>query len=207
LSSNPFKAANGQHYIRQIFYELNTEGHELSLYTLKDYDIKISPEGRTVGEGVDGRTLPSIHNLYVATEDPSEYLFANKYFDNWGHWQKIANSTSLKEYVTAMREELAVKLMARSLNSIKELATGDTRDSFQANKYLLEKGWASTTGRKGRPTKDSVKKEAELLLKDKEDFKDDFDRMIAHGGPPLGGIVNIKDYKNRPRGGSQGEQE
>lgn len=184
MSSNPFKAANGQHYIRQIFYELNTEGHELSLYTLKDYDIV-----------VDNRVLPSIHNLYVATEDPSEYLFANKYFDNWGHWQKIANSTSLKEYVTAMREELAVKLMARSLNSIKELATGDTRDSFQANKYLLEKGWASTTGRKGRPTKDSVKKEAELLLKDKEDFKDDFDRMIARGGPALGGIVNMDKYR------------
>ena len=184
IDDNRFKAANGQHYIRQIFYELNTEGHELSLYTLKDYDIQ-----------VDGRTLPSIHNLYVALEDPSEYLFANKYFDNWGHWQKIANSTSLKEYVTAMREELAIKLMARSLQSIKDLAKGDTRDSFQANKYLLEKGWASATGRKGRPTKDSVKKEAELLLKDKEDFKDDFDRMISQRGTPQGDVVNMKDYK------------
>ena len=173
--SNPkFKADNGQYYIRQIFFEVNTEGKDLVLYTLKEYDIE-----------VDGRCVPSIHRLYVEMEDISEYHFALKYFDGWTHWQRICTGAWFKDYINSMRNELSVKLLAKSLNTIKDIAKGETRDAFQANKYLLEKGWTDANGKKGRPTKESVKREAELLNKESNEFNEDFKRL-----------VNLDDYRS-----------
>ena len=96
MSFNPrFKAVSGQHYIRQIFFEENTEDRSLVLYTLKDYDIEVG-----------GRAIPSIHRLYVEAEDPVEYDFANRYFDNWNHWDKLRSGTWFKPYLDSMRAEL-----------------------------------------------------------------------------------------------------
>lgn len=181
---NKFKAPNGQFYTRQIFYEMNTADVSLVLYTLKDYDIE-----------VDGRLVPSLSRLYIEAADVSEYDFALKYFGSWKHWKMISDANWFKEYITPMREELATKLMSLSVKRIAQLAEGDTRDAFQANRYLLDKGYIAKVGVKGRPSKEAIQREAEALFKEKDGFNDDFQRLIAHGGPPLGGIVNFEDYK------------
>ena len=194
-SESKFKSSGGQFYTRQIFYEMNTGEPSLVLYTLKDYDVIL-----------DGRTIPSLSRLYIDMADVSEYNFALTYFGSWKHWKMISEANWFKEYITPMREELATKLMAQSLKRVADLAGGDTRDAFQANRYLLDKGWITKVGPKGRPSKESIKKEAEALFKEKNEFDQDFERLVAHGGPSLGGIVNMEDYRVRPRGGSQGEQ-
>lgn len=181
---NKFKAPNGQFYTRQIFYEMNTADVSLVLYTLKDYDIE-----------VDGRAIPSLSRLYIEAADVSEYDFALKYFGSWKHWKMISDANWFKEYITPMREELATKLMSLSVKRIAQLAEGDTRDAFQANRYLLDKGYIAKVGVKGRPSKEAIQREAEALFKEKDGFNDDFQRLIAHGGPALGGIVNFEDYK------------
>lgn len=171
--NNKFKAINGQHFIRQIFYEMNTEDKNTILYTLKDYDIEL-----------DGRAIPSIHRLYVEAEDPTEYNFANTYFDNWNHWDKIRSGVWFKPYLDSMRKELKVRMDHKAFQKIKTVAEGDTRDAFQANKYLIDKGLGDANKR-GRPTKQSVIDEAKGLVKDNEDFNSDFDRMVA----------NLDDYR------------
>lgn len=181
---NKFKAPNGQFYTRQIFYEMNTADVSLVLYTLKDYDIE-----------VDGRPIPSLSRLYIEAADVSEYDFALKYFGSWKHWKMISDANWFKEYITPMREELATKLMSLSVKRIAQLAEGDTRDAFQANRYLLDKGYIAKVGVKGRPSKEAIQREAEALFKEKDGFNDDFQRLIAHGGPHLGGIVNMEDYR------------
>ena len=181
---NKFKAPNGQFYTRQIFYEMNTADVSLVLYTLKDYDIE-----------VDGRAIPSLSRLYIEAADVSEYDFALKYFGSWKHWKMISNANWFKEYITPMREELATKLMSLSVKRIAQLAEGDTRDAFQANRYLLDKGYIAKVGVKGRPSKEAIQREAEALFKEKDGFNDDFQRLVAHRGPPLGGIVNMDDYR------------
>ena len=191
-----FKAPNGQFYTRQIFHEMNTTDVSLVLYTLKDYDIE-----------VEGKLVPSLSRLYIEMGDVSEYDFALKYFGSWKHWKMISDANWFKEYITPMREELATKLMSLSVKRIAQLAEGDTRDAFQANRYLLDKGYIAKVGVKGRPSKESIQREAEALFKEKDGFNEDFQRLIAHGGPSLGGIVNMDDYRTRPRGGSQVEQE
>ena len=181
---NKFKAPNGQFYTRQIFYEMNTADVSLVLYTLKDYDIE-----------VDGRAIPSLSRLYIEAADVSEYDFALKYFGSWKHWKMISDANWFKEYITPMREELATKLMSLSVKRIAQLAEGDTRDAFQANRYLLDKGYIAKVGVKGRPSKEAIQREAEALFKEKDGFNDDFQRLVAHRGPPLGGIVNMDDYR------------
>ena len=181
---NKFKAPNGQFYTRQIFYEMNTADVSLVLYTLKDYDIEL-----------EGRLIPSLSRLYIEAADVSEYDFALKYFGSWKHWKMISDANWFKEYITPMREELATKLMSLSVKRIAQLAEGDTRDAFQANRYLLDKGYIAKVGVKGRPSKEAIQREAEALFKEKDGFNDDFQRLIAHRGPPLGGIVNMDDYR------------
>lgn len=181
---NKFKAPNGQFYTRQIFYEMNTADVSLVLYTLKDYDIE-----------VDGRAIPSLSRLYIEAADVSEYDFALKYFGSWKHWKMISDANWFKEYITPMREELATKLMSLSVKRIAQLAEGDTRDAFQANRYLLDKGYIAKVGVKGRPSKEAIQREAEALFKEKDGFNEDFQRLVAHRGPPLGGIVNMDDYR------------
>lgn len=191
---NKFKAPNGQFYTRQIFYEMNTADVSLVLYTLKDYDIEVevrlAPEGLTTV-----RSIPSLSRLYIEAADVSEYDFALKYFGSWKHWKMISDANWFKEYITPMREELATKLMSLSVKRIAQLAEGDTRDAFQANRYLLDKGYIAKVGVKGRPSKEAIQREAEALFKEKDGFNDDFQRLVAHRGPPLGGIVNMDDYR------------
>ena len=189
-----FKAPNGQFYTRQIFHEMNTTDVSLVLYTLKDYDIEVedtlAPEGLT-----KVRVVPSLSRLYIGMADVSEYDFALTYFGSWKHWKMISDANWFKEYITPMREELATKLMSLSVKRIATLAQGDTRDAFQANRYLLDKGYIAKVGTKGRPSKESIQREAEALFKEKDEFNEDFQRLIAHGGSSLGGIVNMEDYR------------
>ena len=171
---NKFKAPNGQFYTRQIFYEMNTADVSLVLYTLKDYDIEL-----------EGRLIPSLSRLYIEAADVSEYDFALKYFGSWKHWKMISDANWFKEYITPMREELATKLMSLSVKRIAQLAEGDTRDAFQANRYLLDKGYIAKVGVKGRPSKEAIQREAEALFKEKDGFNEDFQRLV----------VNFEDYK------------
>lgn len=166
---SPFKAGNGQLYLRQIFYEFNNTELDVVLYTLKEYDIE-----------VDGKLIPSLSKLYIGLGDVSEYEFANKYFYNYRHWRMISEANWFKDYIGPWREELTAKKMAEALNQLVLTAKGESRDAFQANKYLLDKGWLAPRGSKGRPTKESIKKEAELLFKEKDELADDFDRLVVN---------------------------
>lgn len=178
LEQSVFKAETGQLFTRQLFWEFNNTEVDRVMFTLREYDIEIDKEDGTK------RTIPSLYRLYIELGDITEYEFANKYFYSWRHWQIISNGNWFKEYIERWREELKVKFAAEALNAVRNLAKGDTRDSFQANKYLLDKGWA-VSPRKGRPSKESVKKEAEELVRKNQEFDEDFKRMV----------VNMEDYR------------
>lgn len=174
--SNPFKADSGHWYIRQIFYENDLPTKDLVVYTLNQSDRE-----------VDGKIYPSLYRLYMEMEDVSEYDFANKYLGGWTHWKRMSESSWFQGYLLDWREELQVKLMAKALNKIRTVANSDTREAFNANKYLITNGYTKDTvaSRRGRPSKDSVLKEANKLFKEKDEFKEDFNRLV----------VNMEDYR------------
>jgi hypothetical protein len=165
---NKFRNSGGQRYTNGLFYETTLADKATVLYTLKDQDHK---------------GYPSLYRLYMEQEDLTEWEFANTYLDGWEHWTMLCSSQWFKPYAERWRHELELKLKARALNSVREVAKGGGQNAYYANKFLLEGGWKekdSSSGRgRGRPkkTKDATQEEI-LALEAKQRIKDDFERVI-----------------------------
>ena len=163
---NKFKNAIGSHYLKALFFEeaVDVERPDV-LYTLKLEDH----------EG-----LPSLHRLYVELEDTSEYIFANKYFDNYAHWKKLCNCNWFKPFLDDMREELDLKLKARALEALKVIAGDpDNKNHYMANKLIHDHGLHLKKDNRGRPSKAKVAEEASKLLKTNEEVNEDYERIFG----------------------------
>lgn len=119
---NKFKNTQGQYYLNGLFFEKSFD-KETVLYTLKDQDH----------EG-----FPSIHRLYLETFDPTEYRFATAYFANMKHFRLLSETTWFPEHLTQMRSDLQAALKSEAWLRIISLARTGGKESFLADKYLLE---------------------------------------------------------------------
>lgn len=160
-----FRNLSGARLLQGLFYEMNRE-HSSDLYTLKDWDHK---------------GLPSLYRLYMEMDDQTEYEFANKYLDGWEHWCMLCDTPFFKPYVERWRHELYLKNAAQSLNRIKREAKSTSKESFMANRYLLERGWISKDEQKkqrvGRPSKEDIQKEIKEQAFIQSSMEDDLKRM------------------------------
>ena len=136
--------------------------HDISqcIYTFRDYDH-------------DGYL--SLRRRYLDLEDLTEYEFANKYFESYEHWQLVADASWAREYIAKWRTELEIRLKAKALRAILDEAELGGKNSFQANKYILEKGWVSE--RIGRPSKQKIKEEALELARSNYQINKDLERL------------------------------
>jgi hypothetical protein len=158
-------AANNQRLTKGLFYEMAYPNHLLAPYTLRDQDYE-----------KDGKVYLSFKKLYLACLDPTEYLFATKYLINWGHWENLSTLSWFVPYITEWRKELDLLLRAQSLARIIRESRVASRDSFAANKYLLEKGW-DEKGKRGRPSKDEIRQRADALFETNSKLDSDFQRL------------------------------
>lgn len=152
-------------YTRSLFLELSYTDRSACIYTLKNRDHE---------------SYISLYQRYMEMEDPLEHEFANRYFEDYEHWLLCANSTWLKPYVERWRKELALKMRARALNRIRSIAMDETnKASFAANKLLLEGGWMDKEEKKavGRPSKDSIRQQADELFNTEKSYKEDLERL------------------------------
>lgn len=163
FGSSEFRTSNRKRLLRGIFYETTTSDKSTVLYTLKDEDH--------LG-------FPSLSRLYLETEDPTEYEFARLYLESWDHWQELCECSWFKDYVSRWRKELEVKIRSKALRAIKSEATNNGKNSFAANKLLLEGGWLpKDTPKRGRPTKDEIQKAANDEVDFLKRISDDFTRL------------------------------
>lgn len=155
-----FKAPSGKWLLGALFvdavqtWRTDDEYKQYALYSLKDQDVNLP-----VGSGPEVRGYPSLKRLYLEEEDLTEYLFATKYFGGWHHWKLICEGP-LRDKIAEWRTELELKLQAKALKSILIEAECGTKNQFQANKYLMQKGWVTSDNRRGRPTKADIQKQA-----------------------------------------------
>ena len=159
-----------------LFLETNTtlENRALVVYTLKDRD-----KGG----------YPSIQRIYLDAGDPTEYQFALDNFYSWDHWQRIAESDWFQPYISKWRKELEARLKAEALNRIMAKAKGEGKDSFQANKYLLERTWSSPKKKVGRPVTEEV-------LEPKEDYSEDYNRLFNSNEEELTSSSDQKELES-----------
>lgn len=168
--SNPYRNRTNGLLLSSLFIEnYKPTDTDTALYTLKDRD-----------HTKDGRKYPSLYKLYLACEDLTEYSFAEKYLDGWDHWCKLCAAEWFKPYVQRWRTELELKIKSRALKNIQAEAAGQTKSSFNANKWLAEKGWMDKTtepSRRGRPSKDEINRLAQEELQNNKDVQNDLKRL------------------------------
>lgn len=168
VSGSRFKNDRGLYMTRSLFFEVAPDSSG-AIYTLKDHD-----------HTVNGRTLPSLYALYMAEEDPTEYLFATKHLDSFKHWEMLCEATFFKNHVERWRRELDLKMTADNIQRIKVLASTNNRSSLEAQKYIAEKKWlvkepASRT--RGRPSKAEIEKNLALHMENSSQIEEDFNRL------------------------------
>lgn len=161
IDKSKLKDSRERPLTQSLFLEIGYS--EFAVYTLKDEDYTYH-----------GKVYPSLKRLYIEEEDPVEYVFANKYLLGWDHWQRICNNKVLRKYVDQWREELSIKARSQAVQSIMDMALIDK--SFQAAKWLAEKGWDKNPV--GRPTKASKESDADFDRKMQEEYGAEIYRLL-----------------------------
>lgn len=161
-----FKGDNGHYLTESLFFETNkNRDHRAPVFTLKP---------------VEHKGLPSLKQLYLSYNDPTEYEFAMNVFGSWQHWELLCSLTWFKPHIEAWRKELIVKLRSRAAQAalgvlVDPQAPAATR--MQAARYVGDSGWEEKA-KKGRPTKADVQKEARRKVESDKHIEDDFNRII-----------------------------
>ena len=142
-----------------LFYEQNygEDRNEFAVFTLKDVDHE-----------AHGKQYASLKRLYLELEDPTEYEFATTILGGWDHWKALCGCSWFEEHIEAWRSELQLKLQSRALKNLMFEAENNGKNAYDANKFLIAKGYlpkeTKLPGKRGRPSKDEVKAEAQRQL-------------------------------------------
>lgn len=163
------KTPTGRWITAGLFVELNQTDLYPAIWTLEDYDI--------VKNDV---SYPSLYLLYMDMEDLTEFEFANRYFGSYEHWEALCKQPTFKPYAERWRKELALKIQARALRQLADEAQSESKNSYSANKFLVEKGWIPKEGSgrgRGRPSKKEIEEAAKLEASQKNQILDDYERL------------------------------
>lgn len=166
---NKFRNSIGQRLLGALFYEYNQRNPDQILYSVKRYDV-VKPNV----------TYPSLFKLYMEMEDLTEYKFATTYFEDWEHWQMVANTFFLKPYISKWRIELDLKVRSEALQKIRsEAKDQDSKNKFAANKILIDRSWESKEEKKGRPTKAQIEARAKDIAQEDAQLQEDLKRILG----------------------------
>lgn len=161
-----FRDSRNRLYTKALFVELAEDNKDRSIYTISRTD-----------RDREGIHYDSLYRLFMELSDPTEYVFANKYFENWNHWQMIANVSWFKDEVSDWRKELEVKLRAEALLAVIEKSKSHDRDALTAAKYILDGNWKHQNT-KGRPSKDQIREAARDIAEDQNRLDEDYERIL-----------------------------
>lgn len=153
---------NGIPLTQSLFLEIgyNTD---YAIYTLKERDHEYKDH-----------VYPSLKALYLKENDPTEYLFAEKYLLGYPHWKRICANKVLLAYIQEWREELEIKLRAEAVRALINM-TSSENGNFQAAKFLADRGWDKN--KVGRPSKEELEKRAAIGQRVDDEFKADIRRL------------------------------
>ena len=130
--------------------------------------------GNTAGnfkKGVIWKHTDDARKAFIECADPTGVVFADKYLGGYEHWLAVKASKGLEVTIASWEEELEARMRSEALIGIKAMAL----DSFQASKFLMDRGWAKKGA--GRPTKEAVAKETRVQSKMAVSYLNDVKRI------------------------------
>lgn len=159
-----FKDDKGRFIVQGLFLE-DSYNTDLAVFTF-DGEDKV----------YKGKTYPSLKRLFLEHGDPKEYSFARKYLFDWKHWQRLCKNKVVGRHIDEWRKELELSLVSEGVSALIDLALNEK--SYQAAKYLAEKGWEKD--KVGRPSKEAVEGELKRRADEDSEFSDDFELIKLH---------------------------
>ena len=159
-----YKDEQGRFRTQSLFKEFYIGGDRgkkyPAVFTLKEFD--------------DGE-LPSMRRLFLSYDDPTGYQFAIDVLGSYEHWKRLSSlSWFADEHLVKWQDELTVKLKSEGLKKITAVAAGDSAQAFNASKFLVDNGW---NPKKGRPSKEAIRKEAAIQAGVEGRVSDDLERL------------------------------
>lgn len=142
-------------------YNYHRESTDPAPFTLQPTDYK-------------GKT--SLKRLYLDCSDPTEYEFAIRVFGDWPHWQRLAGAPFFRPHIEQWRDELEIKLRSEAIRTVKNAS--DKADITSA-KWLAEKRWERTGGKRGRPSNEEVQREKKRLASIGAEIEEDAGRIFG----------------------------
>lgn len=153
MDKNLFKDKMGRYITQGLFIDFRYD-ETYALYTLEDED-----------KTYKGNKYPSLKKLYLEMEDPTEYLFANKFLYGWEHWQAMKANKALYEKIERWEEELEIRMRARGVHAILNMAHGN---NFNAAKWVADGQWQQKRGRPSKAEKEHDRKIRERAMEEAE---------------------------------------
>lgn len=167
MDQTKFKNTQGMFFLNALFIE-KAQTEETALYSLKDADV---------WRGTS--CYPSIRRLYQEMNDPTEYSFATKYFQSFEHWNLLCQCPWFKPILQEMRLSLQASLKSLAWGKIIQIAKSSDKDSFTANRYLLEalqKAKGSVKSKKAIQVAEAQKNASQVNL---EEIQADVRRLLS----------------------------
>lgn len=145
-----FKDVRGALRFNTLFLEENDREGYSAVFTLRP---------KAIGE------CPSLRELFLSYDDPTEYHFATDIFGSITYWEEIASKGFMKKHITEWRAQAEARRRSGvfvQMDSI--LKHEDSKDTAKiaAGKVMLNEVWKL----KGvRPTKEAKKAQVLKLVK------------------------------------------
>lgn len=138
--------------------------------------------------------LEELKQQFLEKEDPTEYFFAVDVIGSWDEWKKLRSSRLIRTEIEKWRDELEVRLRAKSFLRLLEEAKSKSRNAYDANKMIVREGWKlpETSAGKGRPSKEEVKRELEKQAR--------LEKEILENAKRAGIVVEMADKKEAVNG-------
>jgi hypothetical protein len=156
-----FRDTNGAYLTQSLFLEVGYKT-DFAVYTFHDEDKEYK-----------GKIFKSLRKLYLETEDPTEYVFANTYLYGWDHWQRIVNNAVLMEHIQKWREELEVRLRSKGVMSV--LSQAGT--NFTAAKWVTDGLWKRGASNGRKPNAAEKRREERISRRVTADTAGDIERV------------------------------
>ena len=160
LDKSVFKDSGGRYLTQSLFLEFQYDP-TFAVFTFDGEDKEYN-----------GKHYISLKKLYLAEEDPVEYIFATKHLFDWQHWQRLNENKALRIHFDQWREELELLMRSDAIRSIRDMAADG---SYQAAKLLADRGWDKRGA--GRPSKAEKERNARINEKIQDEFSADIVRM------------------------------
>ena len=114
--------------------------------------------------------LLELKDDYLATNDPTEYEFANNYIDGgWSGLKALRNDPAFGDILNEWKMELSIKIESEGIKMMRDIAR--TKKTVAAVKYMADRNWEQNI----KATKQSIFEDQvrRTMQSDMDEFADD----------------------------------